>query len=83
MTYKIILNAAILILMYFIISIFSLDVRIPYPKSIIVAFNKDYVKLLSYIAIYFIAYYNPVISITLLVFIVILHSNDVMLVNKM
>lgn len=80
--YKMIINAAILILLYFVISIFSIDIRIPYPKNIIIAFNEDYIKLLSYISIYFIAYYNPIISIVMLIFIVLLHTNHVLVVGN-
>ena len=51
-------------------------------KYIIMKFNEDYVKLISYISIYFIAYYNPIISILLLIFIVLLHTNHVLVVRN-
>lgn len=79
---KIVLNMLLIILLYFIICIYSIDVRIPYPKWVIVNFNEPYVKVLVYLFLYFISYYNPIISILLTILLVMLHTNDVLVIKK-
>ena len=82
MSHQLILNTLIVTLLYFIICIFSLDIRVPYPKSVIVHFNEPYVKLVSYLVIYFVSYYNPIVSMLLMVMVVLIHTNDVEIVKK-
>jgi hypothetical protein len=82
MSSQLILNTLIVTLLYFIICIFALDIRVPYPKSIIVHFHEPYVKLVVYLALYSISYYNPIISLLLMMMIVFIHSNDVQIVPQ-
>jgi hypothetical protein len=82
MSPQLILNILIVTLLYFIICIFSLDIRVPYPKSVIVYFNEPYVKLVAYLVLYVVSYYNPIVSLLLMMVIVFLHTNDVAIVKK-
>ncbi len=77
MNTSIILNSLIVVVLYFIISIFALDLRIPYPKLLIVKFHEPYIKILVYMCVYLSSYYNPIISLLCLILVVLLHSNDI------
>lgn len=82
MSHQLILNTLIVTLLYFIICIFALDIRVPYPKSVIIHFHEPYVKLIVYLTLYFISYYNPIISLLLMMVIVFIHANDVEIVSQ-
>ncbi len=77
MNTSIILNSLIVVVMYFIICIFALDVRIPFPKMFVILFHEPYVKIIVYMSVYLISYYNPVVSLMFLIFVILLHSNDI------
>lgn len=77
MNTSIILNSLIVVVLYFMISIFALDVRIPFPKTFIIFFHEPYVKILVYMCVYISSYYNPIISLMFLILVVLLHSNDI------
>ena len=79
---KIILNMLLIILLYFIICIYSIDVRIPYPKWVIMNFHEPYMKVLIYIVLYITSYYNPIISLLFTIFTIMLHTNDVLVIKK-
>ena len=82
MSPQLILNTLIATLLYFIICIFALDIKVPYPKSVIVHFHEPYVKLIVYLTLYFVSYYNPIISLLLMMVIVFIHANDVEIVSQ-
>ena len=78
---KVYINIAVISVIYIMITIYSLDIKIPYPKPLIIYFNQPWMKLLVYITLYFISYYNPIIALLAFIFVVILHTNDIMFVT--
>lgn len=74
---RVALNTLLVVVLYFVVSIWALDVRIPFPRWMIVGFREPYIKIAAYLGVYALSYYNPVISILALVMVVMLHSNDV------
>ena len=61
---------------------FGLDIITPYPKEWVIYFNEPIVKIATYVAIYHVAYYNPVISILIMVAVLLLHTDMIMLVDN-
>lgn len=76
-----VLNTLIAILLFFMICIFALDFTIPYPKWMIIYFQMPAVKILVYMVLYFTAYYNPVISLLLMIGALMLHINEVFIIS--
>jgi hypothetical protein len=79
---KVIINISILFLMFLLIIIFGLDLVTPYPKKLVVYFNEPIVKIAVYLGIYHVSYYNPVISVILMIAVLLLHADMIMLVEK-
>ena len=67
------INALIVILQTILIVVYALDIKIPYPAFIITAFETPLTRILTYIVLFGIAYYNPIISVLSLVCVVTLH----------
>lgn len=71
-------NTTIVIIMVicilaFIIVEFSLNVKNPYPKWIWLYYQEPYVRFISYIIIYLIVCFSPIIAILLSIIVVFLH----------
>ena len=78
----VIYNSIITILLFFCIAVYSLDFTIPYPRLIFTYFQLPAVKIVVYMSLYFIAYYNPVISILALVAVLMLHLNEIFISGR-
>lgn len=75
MNNKIIINISVIFVLFLLIIIFGLDIKTPYPKEIVVYFNEPMVKIGAYVLIYHISYYNPIISIMLLLLVLMVHTD--------
>ena len=72
---------ASLILLLILIA-FGLDMKVPYPPHILRNFDQPLVRLMTYIALYLVAYYNPVVSILAFMCVIFLHVDYVNLATK-
>lgn len=70
---KFLTNLGILFVLFIILVVYGVDMRIPYPRWVIQLYNEPLVRICTYAFIYHVAYYNPVISIFMLMCIVFLH----------
>ena len=66
-------NGVIVFFQISIIIVYALDMTIPYPAFVINAFDRPLIRIIIYIALFAIAYYNPVISLLSLICVVTLH----------
>lgn len=73
----VIYNGVITAMLFFFIAVYSLDFTIPYPRFIFTYFQLPAVKIIVYMSLYMVAYYNPIISILALIAIVMLHLNEI------
>jgi hypothetical protein len=78
----VIINIIILLIIILIISSYCLNVRIPYPKNIINNFNEPIIRFVSYILIYCICVYNPILGLFSGVGILLLHIDYINLFIK-
>ena len=78
-------NDAIIVLIYglliVLISIYSLDVKIKYPKIIIILFNEPSFRFMVYLSIYACTYFNVVIAYLFLIATVFLHIDVINLLH--
>lgn len=76
-----IINAFIILLELVMIVAFALDMRVPYPPEVIKAFHQPVVRLIMYILLFLVAYYNPIVSLLLAVCIITLHIDIINFVD--
>jgi hypothetical protein len=79
---KVILNTIIAVILFLILSVYAVNFTIPWPKDVVVYFEEPIIKAAAYFAVYLTAYYNPVVSVLLLMLVLFLHVNEVMIINK-
>lgn len=77
-----ILNSLIVLILVMLLVVYALDIKVPYPPYVINAFSQPIVRLLVYIGMYSIAYYNPVVSILTFVCVISLHLDLINLGSK-
>jgi len=70
---KIITNSVITFLMIVFISLFGLELTIPYPKIVVQTFDEPVARILLYFAAYLLAEYNPVISLLYVMLLIFVH----------
>lgn len=75
-------NLTICLILLMLLIAFGLDMRVPYPSQVIQGFTEPIVRLISYVALYNLAYYNPVVSILAFMCLVFLHIDYVNLATK-
>lgn len=75
------INAVLLLMLMSLLIVYGLDMKIPYPHLVIRAFEKPYVRLSIYISMFFLAYYNPVVSIMVMMCVLALHLDMINLVT--
>lgn len=75
-------NSMISILLFCVLVAYGLDMRVPYPQYVIDAFDKPVVRILSYISLYLMAYYNPIISILMFMCLMFLHIDYINLIGS-
>lgn len=78
---SLIINTLSVVFLYFVISIFSLDMKIPYPKQVVIMFHEPLSKIVAYLVVFCLASYNPILSILTLILVIFLHDNDINMVN--
>lgn len=71
------INIAVLLTLVVSISIFGLDMKEPYPRVMIRAFEEPYIRFFTYILIYLVSYYNTPIAFVLLIGVLLLHIDYV------
>lgn len=76
-------NASILLVLLMVVMVYGIDMRVPYPKRVILAFDEPIVRILTYALIYHVAYYNAVISVFAVICVVFLHIDLVNLKKPM
>jgi len=77
-----VINIILSLLLLIVIIAFGLDMKVPYPPHVVRNFDQPLVRLLTYVALYMIAYYNPVVSILAFMCVIFLHIDYVNLVTK-
>jgi hypothetical protein len=70
---KVITNIVIMTLMIIFISLFGLELTIPYPKIVVTMFDEPLARILLYFAAYILAEYNPIISLLYLMLLIFVH----------
>lgn len=78
--YIVIINAVLLVILVILLIVYGLDMKVPYPKYVIRAFEKPYVRFVVYICVFHVAYYNPIISIMVMMCVLALHLDLINLV---
>ena len=81
-TTTVISNTIIVIILFFFIAVYSIDFTIPYPRVLFTYFQLPAVKIMLYMFLYIVAYYNPIVSLLLLIIIVMLHLNETLFVKR-
>jgi len=76
----IIINNLLILLLLFLISIYSLNMKKPYPKQIIELFNEAYIRFLCYLTIFLLSYYNIRLCMFLLFAVILLHIDYINLI---
>lgn len=78
-----ILNLVVITTATIFIAIFSVDIKEPYPKSVIKMWAEPYIRFLAVIAIYLITLYNPTMGILALLGVLLLHLDYLnLIVNR-
>lgn len=75
------INVVILSIFIIIIITYNLDIRVPYPRIFINAFDEPIIVFFIYISVYGLAYYNPLIALLYLIIILFIHI-DYLLLSK-
>lgn len=75
------LNLIILITIIVITSVFSIDIREPYPKQIIELFSFPLTRFILYFTLYIISLYSLKIGLSLLIMILLLHMDYIELLK--
>lgn len=78
----VILNIICLIILVFIISLYGLNMKMPYPKVILETFNEPLTRFITYIFLYIICIYNPVLGLISGICILLLHIDYINLFLK-
>ena len=78
----VIINTLLIVLIFFGISVYALDIKIPFPQQLVIMFHDPSIKIVFYFGVYLLSFYNPIISMLALVFVVLLHSNDILLLRN-
>ena len=81
-TNKIVMNTLMVILLYFIISIYAIDFKVPLPKWVVVNFHEPYAKVIAYLFVYYLSYHNPIVSLLFAILVIMIHANDVLVIKK-
>ena len=74
---KLVANTLIMLIMIIFISLFGLELTIPYPKPVIEMFDQPVARILLYTGAYALAQYNPVISMLYMLLLVFVHVDYV------
>lgn len=77
-----VVNIILSLLLLTILIAFGLDMKVPYPPHLLRNFDQPLVRLMTYIAVYLIAYYNPIVSVLAFMCILFLHIDYVNLATK-
>jgi hypothetical protein len=77
----IIINSFILILLIVFIVKYCINIKIPYPKWIVFIINEPILRFNLYITIYILSFYNPIISLYLLIIILFIHIDYINLMT--
>lgn len=77
-----VINGVLCIVLFGILVTIGLDMKVPYPKKMLELFDQPLVRLLTYVALYHLAYYNPVVSLLCFMCVIFLHIDYVNLVTK-
>lgn len=76
------INAMLSFALFCVLVAFGLDMKVPYPRQVIIAFSRPMNRALCYICLYVMAYYNPIISILMFMCITLLHTDYVNMVGS-
>lgn len=71
--YKLYINAIVLLILIIVIIYYCLNIRILYPKFIIEILYEPYGKILIYLLIYLISFYNELMAFLLLFIVINIH----------
>lgn len=82
MNTTVITNTLLMVSIFFGISVYALDIKIPFPQRLVIMFHDPASRIMFYFGVYLLSFYNPIISMLALVFIVLLHSNDLLLLQN-
>lgn len=78
----VIINAVLLLTLVALLIIYGLDMKVPYPPYVIRAFEKPYIRFIVYISVFHMSYYNPLISIMVMMCVLALHLDLINLVHS-
>lgn len=83
MSTTLISNTLVAVLIFFFLAVFAIDFTIPFPRELVMQFQNPAVKLLCYLAVYGVSYWNPVVSLLALMAVVFVHLNEVMIIRHL
>ena len=75
-------NAVVCMVLFALLVMYGLDMKVPYPRKIVQAFDEPYIRVLTYFAVYYVAYYNPIISVLLFMCVMLLHIDYINLITN-
>jgi hypothetical protein len=79
---KLVLNAGIMVVMFVIISYYCLSIKIMYPPFIIELFAEPFGRLMVYLFVYLISFYNELMGLLCLIPVVFIHLDIINLIQK-
>ncbi len=77
-----VVNILFLCILILIISVYSLNIRKPYPKHLMELFHEPLTRFITYILIYVICVYNPLLGLFSALPVILLHIDYINLYIK-
>lgn len=75
-------NMVFLFFVVFLTCLYSLNMKMPYPRAVVNAYAEPAVRFFTYIVLYVLCAYNNVIGLAASVPVVLLHLDYINLTNK-
>lgn len=75
-------NMVLLFLVVFVTCLFSLNMKMPYPRAVVNAYAEPAVRFFTYIALYMLCAYNAFIGLAASIPVVLLHLDYINLTNR-
>lgn len=66
-------NTIIIITLCLIMFLYSLDIKTPFPRFVLLYFDNPMVRIIVYFAVYCISFYNPIIALLTMLIVITVH----------
>lgn len=79
---KLYINTGIIVIVFVIISYYSLNIKTMYPKFVIELFNEPLGCLAVYMGVYILSFYNELMGLLCLIPVILLHLDVINLIRR-